>query len=435
MVLNVLQQDTGRTGLTLNLGGCKYIDLSGLARLSGHPSLRRLTIDCSYSNIQDMAGIADCIAGLQKLEKVALCFVWCSALENTHALTKRGLAPLKMLTKLRLDFTGCGGVSVFLSKIGELQSLKKLSIDYSYTQTPANGKTLGGIFQLKELRDLKLYFKGCQNVSHLNAFKKLGQLLKLETIALDFSYTRLSSANEVGTVAILEHLKSCTLSFNKCTQLTDLPWLPVLASQGAEIEVDLSDCKGLDPTLQKSFHNRVELLAALAPKNSHLGEFFYVGELVEFYSRAKRTWLPCVVNKVDAEEIDLRVRGSHDSVHRKVHASEVAARVRRKNGRALHSRDTPPNILAHSLTGEDPSESFVPRPSSLRLSEQFHVGESVEYFARDWTRTWLPGIVQRVDSHGIKLKVPGYREPRRVLAADISVKVRRKQQRQQDGPT
>ena len=423
----MLQQDTGRTGLTLNLGGCKYLDLSGLTRLSGHPSLRRLTIDCSYSNIEDMAGISDCIAGLQKLERIVLNFVWCSALENTHALAKRGLAPLKMLTKLRLDFTGCGGVSVFLPKIEELQSLEKLSIDYSYTQTPANGKIMFGIFQLKELRDLKLYFKRCQNVSHLNAFKKLGQLSKLETIDLDFSYTRLSSANEVGTVAILEHLTSCTLSFNKCTQLTDLPWLPVLASQGAEIEVDLAECKGLDPTLQKCFHNRTELLSALAPKNSHLAEFFYVGEPVEYYSRAKRTWLPCVVNKVDEEEIDVRVRGSHDSTHRKVHASEVSIRIRRKNGRALHSRDIPPNLLASSLTGEEPSESFA--PSSLSLSEQFHVGESVEYFARDWTRTWLPGIVQRVDSHGIKLKVPGYREPRRVLAADISVKVRRKQQR------
>ena len=413
--------------MTLNLGGCKYLDLTELAQLAGHPSLRQLTIDCSYSSIPDLTGIVDCIAGLQSLEKLVLNFVWCSTLRDVRDLSESGLISLRTLTELRLDFTSCG-VSVFLPKIEQLQTLEKLFIDYSYTPTPANGKTLLGILQLKELRELDLCFKGCQNVSHLKVLKRLGQLSKLETLALDFAYTALSSANEVGAAAILEHLASCTLSFKKCTQLTDLPWLSVLASHGAEIEVDLSECKGLDPELQLCFQDREGLLKTLAPKNSHLAEFFYVGEEVEYYSHAKRSWLPCVVYKVESDEVDVRVRGSHDNVPRKVQASEVAMKIRRKNGQIVRARDGLPTVLADATGGET-----APPSTSLSLSEQFHEGELVEYFARDWTRTWLPAVVLRADSHGLKLKVPGYREPRRVLAADISVKVRRKKQRQQLG--
>lgn len=428
-VINVLQKDTERTGLTLNLSGCKYLDLSALAKLAGHPSLRRLTIDCSYSSIPDVTGIADAILGLQRLEKIELNFVWCSTLEDVRELSIRGLAPLRNLVELKLDFTGCSGVAIFLPKIEELQTLEKLTIDYSYTQT--RGKTLLGILQLKELRELDLCFKGCQNIANMNALKNLGHLSKLESLVLDFAYTRLSSANGLSAVTVLEHLEHCTLSFCKCTQLSDLPWLPVLISHGTKIEVDLSECKGIDSALQTHFLDRESLMTALATKNSNLNEFFYVGEAVQYYSRIKRSWLPCVIYKVEVDELDVRVRGSHDNFARKVEAADISYIIRRKNGQPVHARDAPFTGGQMGSAGRDALDGSSGTPAtSLSLTEQFHVGESVEYFARDWTRTWLPGIIQRVDSHGIKLEVPGYREPRRVIAADISVKIRRKKPRQ-----
>ena len=75
------------------------------------------------------------------------------------------------------------------------------------------------------------------------------------------------------------------------------------------------------------------------------------------------------MNKVDSVEIDLRVRGCHDSLNRKVQASEVTARIRRKSGEDLHStRVVSPDLSPNYGNGEDHPVYSVGRHSATTLS-------------------------------------------------------------------
>eukprot|EP00797_Seminavis_robusta_P007971 Sro1556_g282190.1 n/a (350) ;mRNA; r:125-1176 len=165
-VIRVLQEDTERIQLTLNLGGCAHLDLTGLSNLAGHASLQQLTVDCSYSGVTNVTSLADTLSSMPSLRKLHFSFEWCtSTLEEREIvqLSDRGLASLSAtLVRLRLDFTGCA-FAVFLPKIEKLQYLESLVISYCYTPTAAIAKTLLGILQLRKLRELELNFRACQH--------------------------------------------------------------------------------------------------------------------------------------------------------------------------------------------------------------------------------------------------------------------------------
>ena len=115
-------------------------------------------------------------------------------------------------------------------------------------------------------------------------------------------------------------------------------------------------------------------------------------------------------------EIDtlMKIRGFRQNFPRKIPASEISSNVlRRKNG--LHVE-----LLSDSVRSDTGEEG-----DPMCLLGKCYVGESVEYFARDWKKRWLPGTVTKVESEAIKIKVPGYNELRRVLAEEIPLKVRR----------
>ena len=194
--------------------------LGALASLANHPSLRQLTIDCSYSGIANVPLLANILVGLSRsLQVLYLNFAWCTSLQmkEMEFLSDHGLSSLRgCLVDSRLDFVGCK-FPLFLPKIEELQSLETLDINYSHAQTKANGKTLPGYLQIQRLQELRLGFQACPNVMHIKPLKKLGQLPHLHTLAMNFDYCHLSEVEEHGCLANLGKLSFCQVSFIKCT--------------------------------------------------------------------------------------------------------------------------------------------------------------------------------------------------------------------------
>lgn len=415
-VIQVLKQDSDRKKLTLNLGGCSYLNLAELANLAGHPSLQQLTIDCSYSGVANVPRLADALTGLKCLQKLHLNFEWCTTLEESDVarLSDQGLVRLcSTLTDLTLDLKGCF-FAVFLPLIETLQSLEKIFIDYSYSHTEAKGKTLAGILQLRRLRQLHLRFRACQHVSDVRSLKRLARLSNLETLVLDFDYTCLNNVDELGSLLELEHLSQCNLRFQKCTQITNIPWLTKLAHlPGLQLQIDLSECKGLEECLQKRFESQESLRQTLTRtaaslqspsimflngeklEGSYLLKHFQAGESVEYLSESWKSWMPAVVQKVDDVGLllniaDFRGRRQISEAHKKVvKAADIPRKVRKATGeisKKTLGKNVPlpfTSTNSESRRIEKPNNGAQPGAGGPNVDSPKNcvVGDSVKYLA------------------------------------------------------
>jgi adenylate cyclase class IV len=359
-LLEVLRGDTGRTTLTLNLGGCREIDLSAVAALAGHPNLERIIIDCaycsipsmswigegltklprllelrlnlsgcsdlhdyalaslvdlcslqtlridlSYSSISDVSGIGIALAGLRNLKDLGLDFGCCAHLEDVAPLSN-GLASLNSLEDLKLNFQYCT-CTVILSGLEEIGSLRRLSIDYSYTNMGTKGYQRTGLDFIKKQKNvekLKLSFEGCRQLVHLAHFGAIGTFQHIEELDLNFAYTSVKGANKIRNLNVAPKLRCVRLNCAKCSQLQNVGWLPEAVSRIEELEVDFSECRGLPDCLQRHFETRQDISAAFAKAHnvSTLESTMRVGEQVKVFVPEEKRWVAAKVRDVHDDE-------------------------------------------------------------------------------------------------------------------------------------